>query len=1056
MLNLSACVDDWYVPSDRYGEGSGELAVSVTFSPVLNALNGDDTRAAGDALKHINSLCLFMYNEDGSLFRRIPVTEDVVGTITKENNDKTAGDAVDSGKKEDQAETKTPLWKFHVKDIPYGRYRIYAVANMGLFSEEKDKEIYEDAENLKAQRLVWNEDDIAANDQMFGYFTHVENETSQGFDAPLITVNRNPMPLHAWVKRAASKVTVAIDGSKLHPGVNVWIKKIQIRDIPGECWLGKDNVAQQYNLIPDGESFILGSDNEERSGEQVNRERNYPLEIKNAHTETANALYFYENMQGIGQNKAQAWTPNATKPEFPDGNSPDSQGFKDSKRAGTFIEVTAHYEYDGSPNESGISRNKSEGTIIYRFMLGKDVTTNYDAQRNYHYKLTLCLKNYADDNDWHIVYNPEPKILLPDPFFLSYLYDEPSVYSFKIEGYKLISLRADINDNEMNKNSWHPIQSQIKDTDKPYPYWTGTPDNAGPWNGFLSLKKVTEPAFGLWPNKGDNNKYGPSEEVTYTYNKTRWDEKGLGTYIYLDRDKGDIPSENMGTDAEGKYSIIQNGSEWIAKVPLTTRARVMVSQTAYTGNNPYVSYQRQAQVKFTAVVEDINGTRHTVSENVTVKQARRIENPKGVWRPHDSTKPFDVELKILPYESSEEFENIYSLGPWRAEVEVGKDWISLSPSSNSMRNPDGSISGTGDQYPKHLKDKDGLYTDEWDLDDKDNPGRQITFQIKPTSTIGANESRGGVIKILYNNYSCVHRIYVRQGYAPVAFKGTTCKWHSFNLKTKDTEVSDPVLEGSYFRQYNLDQPIAASNNTVPTPFELVSNLGKNLALATGGTVKWEKMEPKTSWQKITINGKVCRFATKDELNLILFGKKTPDANTTTRANISYGYGVLYSETSTKTASLKADVYGAREDNYSEKGMRGLFICDLNDGTQIFLPLSVSGYGRFKQKCESEVYNRLPSGYGAVVQYANRYEEFPAVPDAKTKYPVAYRPLFWDLYRRPGVLYWLSGSGTTQGIIDINYYTMDLSNTDAGNVGVNWGKNADPSGSDAILLRLVED
>lgn len=54
---------------------------------------------------------------------------------------------------------------------------------------------------------------------------------------------------------------------------------------------------------------------------------------------------------------------------------------KDDKPCGTYIEVTAFYR----------SRDMvvSNGDIIYRFMLGKDEKTDYNAERNYHYRLTL-------------------------------------------------------------------------------------------------------------------------------------------------------------------------------------------------------------------------------------------------------------------------------------------------------------------------------------------------------------------------------------------------------------------------------------------------------------------------------------------------------------------------------------------------------------------------------------------------------------------------------------------------------------------------------------------
>lgn len=46
---------------------------------------------------------------------------------------------------------------------------------------------------------------------------------------------------------------------------------------------------------------------------------------------------------------------------------------------GTYIEVDAYYR---SINEEKVG----SGDIKYRFMLGKNITTNYDAERNHHYK----------------------------------------------------------------------------------------------------------------------------------------------------------------------------------------------------------------------------------------------------------------------------------------------------------------------------------------------------------------------------------------------------------------------------------------------------------------------------------------------------------------------------------------------------------------------------------------------------------------------------------------------------------------------------------------------
>ena len=84
---------------------------------------------------------------------------------------------------------------------------------------------------------------------------------------------------------------------------------------------------------------------------------------------------------------------------------------------GTYIEVDAYYR---SINEEKVG----SGDIKYRFMLGKNITTNYDAERNHHYKLTLKFKNFANDADWHIEYaEPEPGIEVPNPYYISYLYN---------------------------------------------------------------------------------------------------------------------------------------------------------------------------------------------------------------------------------------------------------------------------------------------------------------------------------------------------------------------------------------------------------------------------------------------------------------------------------------------------------------------------------------------------------------------------------------------------------------------------------------------------------
>ena len=75
---------------------------------------------------------------------------------------------------------------------------------------------------------------------MIGFFTKSSAPALSADDESLI-VNEKSVKLHAWLRRAASKVTVAFDGSNLKEGVFIYIQSVQIKDIPSQCYLGKDN-----------------------------------------------------------------------------------------------------------------------------------------------------------------------------------------------------------------------------------------------------------------------------------------------------------------------------------------------------------------------------------------------------------------------------------------------------------------------------------------------------------------------------------------------------------------------------------------------------------------------------------------------------------------------------------------------------------------------------------------------------------------------------------------------------------------------------------------------
>lgn len=435
---LSSCKDDLQLPGGgEAGEGECVISGTVQFKSFTPALNGN-TRTAGDAIKTIKSLCILLYDEEEKLVKKYPLKPVEAGNTpgegfytTSEENRKDDVETDNNGDSHPSAEEKTPRAEFRLT-IPYGNYYIYAVANMGDLTDNPENEdlisIEDSIKTVKGLRnipLQWNPKNIAANSQMFGHFFSANgtdgDSSSAGSNAPLLTINGTTQKLRAWLRRAASKVTIAYDGSQLANGVSIYIMGAFIKDIPRACPLGVSNTPADINsLIHDGEviKYFEGDVQPNEDGffdnykAIVTNEESHKT-YGSDHSETADALFFYENMQGDGEDKRQ-------KDENKDGKPDNADRLKDDKPYGTYIEVKAIYR-------STNTEHKKSGIITYRFMLGKNITDNYDAERNHHYKLTLKFKNFADDYDWHIdfkdqvlevtepeVMNYQGKVFIPD------------------------------------------------------------------------------------------------------------------------------------------------------------------------------------------------------------------------------------------------------------------------------------------------------------------------------------------------------------------------------------------------------------------------------------------------------------------------------------------------------------------------------------------------------------------------------------------------------------------------------------------------------------------
>lgn len=630
MIAVS-CQDTDIIPqnNETIGEGESTLHTTIAFKPLMEGLK---SRTHGEAIKEIHHLSILVYNES----KKLVDCYDYTATGSTDYDHYNLNDKVDRTDEDAEngatAESYTPQATLKMI-LPYGKYYMYAVANMSDL-KSTHAEAIKTVDGLKSIPLTWypqfvENNKATTNHQMFGHFTTEEQKGSSD-DAPVV-INAPSINLHAWIRRAASKVTIAYDGTNLYENIYIYIHSAQIKDIPAQCYLGKDNspgsegYTLENNLIPDGESIdYRGESTEVTSGLRITRGVPYGgQDNASVHSETANALFFYENMQGTSKDKHQY----------------KNYESKDNKPYGSYIEVKGYYV-------NKTADNASQGEIIYRFMLGKNVTDDFNAERNYHYKLTLKFKNSANDPDWHIEYKPEnPEISVPSPMYISYGYNEVLNIPVVVRGAK-----ANTNTTisaEIIQNPWGYPEHKYYDNS----------NHEGLEDGFLSFQDT----------KG-----------TVSISESDRNDKWVGILT-------DIKVTKANTDAN-VYQYI---------VPVYTRPLILAN--SLTGHNPYVSHDRRAKVKFSVVLDG-----KTYSQVIEVIQVKRLVNPTGVWRSNNSTSPFDVRLMELNEPDANEYGmtnvNFYaphSDGPWTAHIEEGAEWVEIAPTGSGNWGTDDVIGGTG-------------------------------------------------------------------------------------------------------------------------------------------------------------------------------------------------------------------------------------------------------------------------------------------------------------------------------------------------------------------------
>ncbi|MDE6650159.1 MAG: hypothetical protein K2K45_09555 [Muribaculaceae bacterium] len=1058
-----SCTDDLlYKRSDFPNDGT--LHMSVAFEPLYGIDN--TTRTSGDAIKGLKSLSILFYNTEGKLVTSVTQwgskpgegDESILGWDLKDkgNTSMPSAKPADTPDNAVQAEDSTALATFRLKDIPMGKYHIYAVANMGDLSNDEStftdkdgntvtvKEAIETEKGLKSIKLTWNSN-IASNDQMFGYFSpQLNNEDAYNkpgdFDAPEVIVSDKTPKLYAWVRRAASKVTIAYDGSNLKDNVWIYIHKVTIRDIPRTCMLGEINSPNaESQLDPEGGSLYYNNDGvtltdpSETDHEQwlkITNENTTP--VGSDHSKNAQALFFYENMQGdykdLPEDERKKYDKHqSASPEHGVLVDPGDPDYKDEVPYGTWVEVEAFYRSDNPDNITS-------GDIIYRFMLGKDVEYNYNAERNHHFKLTLKFNGWANQADWHIEYTEDdPAIKVQQTFYMPYLYNQKAMLPLKLNG-KPTSLHVQIIENgwaPVNTTSPYNVPAQtVGDFQWNLPAYNQFGPTTYPQLGFLALAVPNDEGD---PEKNIINKdYRDHSAVTDL--KNYYEEKHITDgYEWSQCDRWYDVSPGIHqkgkNDEEGnnQYTVTKadQGESYSVQIPLWTRNKTMIENSGYTGNNPYEAYDRKAVIRITAEFEDHD----PLHKDVTIIQSRRIVNPKGIWRSYSNNDPFFVHMMTLASPNASGYTPYPNSGSWSATIESGDmNFCYLTPENS-------------EEEQKVINGK----TDS-----------EIKFNVRFHGNVTSGNSKGCVVSVKYNGGSCVHKILVRQGYdeAVEIVKGGA-KWSSFNLYSCEAghdgadystiipaEVScNPLGIGSLFKRRNYSNAILVSNNATYGP--MVSLNGNTLKVKSMGGA-----ERDLTWANISgYPATTCsddRFGTIRADNIVgtndtrwaRFSAIPPGSNTPKTYRVptyddykalddaEYAIGIVYADGAPGTRDT-FDAYeyedGSNNQKTSPLGMRGYIVYNKDSGNQIFFPLGKYGMARRTQSYLPALSDR---GY---LRYAGVYD--PLTGDGNL-----WRPIPYDMPSCPGAVYWIDNAMVGSqyhndgacGGWDMNYFSLDFS------------------------------
>ncbi|MDE6514356.1 MAG: hypothetical protein K2L05_09275, partial [Muribaculaceae bacterium] len=813
----------------------------------------------------------------------------------------------------------------------------------------------------------------------------------------------------------------------------------------------------------------------------------YEQRLAAEHSEATEALYFYENMQPDGKegtitDKRQDISGKNAQVSYPDGtydgshdnngnlvdNAYTDKGWKDGMPWGSYIEVEAYYECN-SGNHPG------KGAITYRFMLGKDTKINYEAERNHHYRLTMKFNKNANDIDFHIDYLEEakPGLFSPDTAYVSYTYNQPSSMSVRatpVPGYDFVSLETIIVDNEWrpyndlgavyyNSEAWN---QQVKGENNFATKWVTSESAEKGWEtnafykrdseikpntefGFLSLRQVSAVSqdFGRGDGAGENTGtltqrltalvrkfrrayFKPQENPE---NKDLQGTLALGgplnyrQYNQIPRVDGTVERVN---ETDGSYSFTRTTNpynrdeiDYVGEIPLFTRAKSLDSWAVYSGANPFYEHERFAKVKIIAhykYVEGsgkpkIKGDEYSESTYTVVMQTERVDNPRAIYRAWNNDEPFLVKLAF----GKETFRQVISQGPWSATIENDPDGLVTLVANGQT------ATGTGASVSGRTK-------------------TPVQFTYMPNGTLENSEQvRCAVITVTYHNNTCVHKILVRQGYAPTSLgEHGSLTWSTFNVYNQTDLCRSPLSVGSLFRRYgDLSEPILERNNE-DYPFAKEPSSSATYKICNSGDTTWTlkkwtaingntndaedaftNMKLNNHNQNVANTYRLPTFDDLFEIGIVPAGTSLASKDYANDYNLAFG--ICYAD-SAKMTLMNSDAYSYKD--YGNKGVknkcgvRGVIAYATSDAKNIFFPLGASGHARRKSRFWS-----LENG-GNVNRSAYGLMRYGSLDGRLTGNTNNHRPLAWDLPNQMGAGYWINygeNKDNTNAIgIDFNY------------------------------------